>query len=86
MYLRIEIILLSLISVFIFGQNKAVSTYRFKDYEEAKKEFLSYVQKKPDEVVEIEGNYYSIKKMDSFLLIKNKFKKERLKKRGYQRK
>ena len=61
---------------------RVVSPYNLSIYEELVKKYESFTKKNSSEVVFIENTYYSVKKLDSLLLIKDKFKREQLIKNG----
>ena len=61
---------------------RVVSPYSLSNYDELIKKYENQTKKKSSEVVFIENTYYSVKKLDSLLLIKDKFKREQLIKNG----
>ncbi|HAO07841.1 MAG TPA: hypothetical protein DCQ50_12870 [Chryseobacterium sp.] len=79
---KIADLILILIPVFLFGQSKVNAPFSLKDYEEMQIYFLDYVNKHSEGIIQIDDNYYDTKKLDSLLLIKNKFKKEKLLQEG----
>lgn len=60
------------------SQNSVSSPFTLTDYEEMQKRFFENLKSKGDQAIKIKDDYYSTKKLDSLLLIKNKFKTEKL--------
>lgn len=60
--------------VFYCAQKKAISPFSIDNYINLKKEYLAKVLEKKDDLLFLENTYYSKQKLDSLLLIKDKFK------------
>ncbi|KAA0129141.1 hypothetical protein FY557_06135 [Chryseobacterium sp. SN22] len=71
----VTLLLLFLVSKSTFAQKSAVSPFDIEDYKILQHQYLDYAKSNPEKAIKIEDQYYSIKKLDSLLLIKDKIKK-----------
>ena len=72
---KIFLLLTFIIFNLSFSQRKVDSPFKVQDYFKMKNEFLDYAKNHRDEVLEINNYYYSTKKLDSILLVKDNAKK-----------
>ncbi len=60
------------------GQQTAISPFKLEDYKKFQEKYIAYVNENPQKAIKIQDDYYSPKKLDSLLLIKDKLKKAKL--------
>lgn len=83
---KVVLLLFYIFSDFLFGQKTLNSPFSFSDYENMQIRFLDNLKTRRDDVVEIKDEFYSTKKLDSLLLIKDKFKRDKLLQEGVNEK
>lgn len=85
MMLNKKTVIKSILSLMLIGsfelfpaQQIAVSPFKLEDYKNFQEKYITYVKNNPQKAIQIGEEYYSPKKLDSLLLIKDKLKKEKL--------
>lgn len=79
----IKFLFLFIISgIFVNAQQRAVSPFSMKDYENMKDEYLKVIREQKDHLLFLNNTYYSTEKLDSLLVIKDQLKRKYLQDNG----